>query len=73
MGKAAVDINKLSREEQLDLLDQLWQSLGRDPGILPLSQAHRQELDRRLDDLEEEGPIGIAWDDLVEQIRSRSR
>jgi len=73
MGKAAVDINKLSRDEQLELLDQLWQSLGRDPGILPLTQAHRRELDRRLDDLEEEGPLGIAWDDLVEQIRARSR
>jgi putative addiction module component (TIGR02574 family) len=73
MGKAAVDISKLSRDEQLELLDQLWQSLGRDPGILPLTQAHRQELDRRLDDLDEEGPVGIAWDDLVEQIRARSR
>lgn len=73
MGKAAVDISKLSRDEQLELLDQLWQSLGRDPGILPLTQAHRQELDRRLDDLEEEGPVGIAWDDLVDRIRARSR
>ena len=73
MGKAAVDISKLSRDEQLELLDQLWQSLGRDPGILPLTQAHRQELDRRLDDLEDEGPVGIAWDDLVDQIRARSR
>jgi len=73
MGKAAVDISKLSRDEQLELLDQLWQSLGRDPGILPLTQAHKQELDRRLDDLEEEGAVGIAWDDLVEQIRARSQ
>jgi putative addiction module component (TIGR02574 family) len=73
MGKAAVDIDKLSRDQQLELLDQLWQSLGRDPGILPLTQAHRQELDRRLDDFDEEGPVGIAWDDLVEQIRARSR
>jgi putative addiction module component (TIGR02574 family) len=73
MGKAAVDISKLSREEQLELLDQLWESLGRDSGILPLTHAHRQELDRRLDDLEEEGPVGIAWDDLVDQIRARSR
>ena len=73
MGKAAVDIDALSRDEQLELLDQLWQSLGRDPGILPLTQAHKDELDRRLDDLESEGPVGIAWDDLVEQIRTRSR
>lgn len=73
MGKAAVDINTLSRDEQLELLDQLWQSLGRDPAILPLTQAHKNELDRRLDDLEDEGPVGVAWDDLVEQIRTRPR
>jgi putative addiction module component (TIGR02574 family) len=73
MGKAAVDIKKLSHDEQLELLDELWQSLGHDPDILPLPHAHRQELDRRLDDLEEEGPLGIAWDDVADQIRARSR
>lgn len=73
MVKAALDIGTLSRDEQLQLLDQLWQSLGRDPGILPLTQAHRRELDRRLDELDQEGPVGIGWDDLVEQIRARAR
>jgi len=73
MGKAAVDIKTLSRDEQLELLYQLWRSLGRDPEVLPLNQGHRQELDRRLDDLEAEGPVGIAWDELVDQIRARSR
>ncbi len=73
MGNAAVDISRLSRDEQLELLDQLWESLGRDPQVLPLTEAHRQELDRRLDDLEGEGPVGIAWDELVDQIRSRPR
>jgi hypothetical protein len=36
MGAAALDIGQLSRDEQLDLLDQLWQALGRDPRALPL-------------------------------------
>jgi hypothetical protein len=35
LGKPAVDIRALSRAEQLELLDQLWESLGRDPGVLP--------------------------------------
>lgn len=47
--------------------------LGRDPKVLPLTEAHREELDRRLDDLEAEGPVGIPWDELVDQIRARSR
>ena len=68
-----MDINQLTRDEQLDLLDQLWEQLGRDPKALPLSDAQRQELDRRLDDLEASGPVGIPWEELVAQIRARSR
>jgi putative addiction module component (TIGR02574 family) len=52
MGKVALDIKRLSRDEQLDLLDQLWESLGRDPEAFPLTDSQREELDRRLDELE---------------------
>ncbi|MDX2167260.1 MAG: addiction module protein [Deltaproteobacteria bacterium] len=72
-GKPALDVDMRSCVEQLELLDQLWPSLKRDPGVLPVTAPHRQELDRRLDELEEEGAVGIPWDDLVRQIRPRSR
>jgi putative addiction module component (TIGR02574 family) len=55
MGKVALDIKRLSRDEQLDLLDQLWETLGRDPEAFPLTDSQREELDRRLDELEAEG------------------
>jgi putative addiction module component (TIGR02574 family) len=71
MGKAALDITRLSRDEQLDLLDQLWESLGRDPEALPLSDAQRAELDRRLDELEAEGPVGLTWEEVIPQARAR--
>ena len=73
MGKPAVDVGLLSEDERLDLLDLLWENLGRDPHALPLSEAQRTELDRRLDDLDKEGPVGISWDELVAQIRARAR
>ncbi|WP_437898283.1 addiction module protein [Sorangium sp. So ce124] len=73
MGRAALDITRLSRDEQLDLLDELWASLGRDPDALPLSDAQHVELDRRLDELEAEGPVGLTWDEVVAQARARSR
>ncbi|MGK3966108.1 addiction module protein [Sorangium sp. So ce118] len=47
--------------------------LGRDPDALPLSEAQRAELDRRLDELEAEGPIGFTWDEVVVQARARAR
>jgi putative addiction module component (TIGR02574 family) len=73
MGKVALDIKRLSRDEQLDLLDQLWESLGRDPEAFPLTDSQREELDRRLDELEAEGPTGLSWDEVVSQVRTRSR
>jgi putative addiction module component (TIGR02574 family) len=73
MGKPAVDVGLLSDDERLELLDRLWESLGRDPRALPLSAGQRAELDRRLDDLEKEGPVGIPWDEVVAQIRARAR
>jgi putative addiction module component (TIGR02574 family) len=73
MGKAAIDITRLTRDEQLALLDDLWSELGRDPSALPLTEAQREDLDRRLDELEAEGPVGVSWEEAVRQIRSRPK
>jgi putative addiction module component (TIGR02574 family) len=73
MAKSALDISRLSREEQLDLLDRLWENLGRDPKAFPLTEFQQQELDRRLDELEVEGPTGLSWDEVVAQVRAHSR
>lgn len=73
MGNPALDITQLSRDQQLDLLDRLWENLGRDPDALPLSEAQRAELDRRLDELDAEGPTGLTWDEVVAQSRTRPR
>ena len=38
-----------------------------------LTDEQRQELDRRLDDLEHSGAKGIPWEEVLEQIRNRPR
>lgn len=73
MSKPGLDIEALTPEERLSLLEQLWDSLATQPEAVPLTQAQRAELDRRLDDLEAEGPVGIPWDEVLSRIRSRSR
>ena len=73
MGNAsALNISVLSREEKLELLDRLWESLGQDPDALPLTGAQHDELDRRLDELEDEGPTGLSWDEVVSRAQARS-
>ena len=55
------------------MIEELWDSLSEQPGNVPLTDEQRQELDRRLDDLERSGPKGIPWEEVLEQIRKRPR
>lgn len=73
MGKPALNISDLSPEERLRLIEELWDSLSDEPENVPLTNAQREELDRRLDDLEHSGPEGIPWDQVLQQIRSRPK
>ena len=72
MGKPAIEIEQLSKDERLRLLDALWESLRQTPDEVPLLPGQREELDRSLDELDQEGPSGIPWDDVVRNIKDRS-
>jgi len=71
MSKPAINIDDLNPEERLRMIEALWDSLSKQPGNVPLTDAQREELDRRLDDLEHSGPEGIPWDEVLQQIRTR--
>ncbi len=73
MKKPSPDIEALTPDERLSLLERLWDSLATQPETMPMTDAQRAELDRRLDDLEREGPVGIPWDTVLSHIRSRRR
>ena len=73
MSTHPVDISKLTPEQRLRLLEELWENLNRDPSFVPLTEAQRQELDRRLDDLESDDLAGIPWDEILAKIRGRGR
>ena len=69
VARPALDIAKLTPAERLQLVEELWDSLSDTPEAVPVTDAQRVELDRRLDDLEQEGPSGIPWDEVVRRIR----
>jgi putative addiction module component (TIGR02574 family) len=60
-----IDIEALTREERLELMERLWDSLASSPEMIPLTDTQREELDRRLDDLEREGPVRISVEDVL--------
>jgi putative addiction module component (TIGR02574 family) len=65
-----IDIISLSSEERLRLLEELWDSLSATPEAIPLTTAQREELDRRLDELDQQGPGDIPWEDALHRVRS---
>lgn len=71
MSKPSLNLGDLSAEERLRLLEQVWESLSKTPEAVPLTDAQREELDWRLDDLERAGAEGIPWEEVLQQIRTR--
>ena len=71
MSRRGLDIASLTREERLSLLEELWDSLAAVPEAVPLTEPQRAELDRRLEDLDREGPVGIPWEEVLSRIRNR--
>jgi putative addiction module component (TIGR02574 family) len=73
MPTSHIDIGRLSVDERLGLVEELWASLAEKPHAIPMTSAQRAELDRRLDAVERDGPVGIAWDDMVAKLRATGR
>ena len=71
MAKPNIDINELSPDERLDLIGDLWDSLNSKPDALALTDAQREELDHRIDDMDRDETLGIPWQDVLKQIRER--
>lgn len=67
-----LQIEKLSTEERLRLIEQLWESLRVSPEAIPLTDAQRAELDRRLDELDRGDVEGIPWNEVLRRIKNRS-
>ena len=74
MADHGIDLEALSVQEQLDLLDQLWERLGCSPGLFPLTDEQRDELDARSDELDRDlsagRPAGIPWEEVLTRIKS---
>ncbi len=77
MANSSPKIEELSPDERLELLEELWESLRQSPDNVPLTSTQREELDRRLDELESDvsrgEELGIPWDVVLEQIRKHPR
>jgi putative addiction module component (TIGR02574 family) len=69
MSDLAPELARLSPRERLDLIESLWESL--DDRDLPVTDAQRAELDRRIASLDQDRQQSIPWDQLREELRQR--
>ena len=72
MTSPTIDIDKLAPEERLRLIGDLWESLRATPEAVPITQAQRNELDRRLDDVERGTGDSVSWGDITRRFDHRS-
>jgi putative addiction module component (TIGR02574 family) len=74
MDEPSVRIESLSKDERLDLLERLWESLSRTPSDVPVTSAHLAELDRRSEaldcDVAKQSALGVPWDEVARQLRT---
>jgi putative addiction module component (TIGR02574 family) len=68
-GLDSDELARLSPEERLALIGQLWDSL-RDTDV-PLPKAQQAELSRRLSSLDQDRSQAITWEQLRDELARR--
>jgi putative addiction module component (TIGR02574 family) len=67
----SLGIDRLSVEERLQLVQEIWDSLGSDAERLPLSDAQIRELDRRIATLDADPGAVIPWEAVEARAMKR--
>jgi putative addiction module component (TIGR02574 family) len=65
-----IDISNLSRDERIELMSRIWQSLAAEPEKIALTPKQKEVLDQRLAKLDEYGSTGIPATEVFEKLRA---
>ena len=63
------DLLELSISERIQLVADLWDSIATVPEAVSLTEAQKEELDRRLDAYHKNPDAGSPWESVKERIR----
>ena len=69
MSTQISDILQLTVAERIQLAEDIWDSVAAFPESVPLTDAQKEELDRRLQAHAQNPNEGISWDELKEKLR----
>ncbi|MEO8336316.1 MAG: addiction module protein [bacterium] len=75
MGEPAFDYRALPIEERLRLVEDIWDSIAEEanvnPDVLPLTDAQRAELDRRIAEADAHPEDTIPWEQVRAELFKR--
>ncbi len=67
----SLGIDRLSVDDRIELVTAIWDSIAKDPKDLPVSDAVKAELDRRLDRHKTHPEEVVDWEDTLTDQRER--
>ena len=72
MRKVTVeDTLGMSVSERIKLAQDIWDSIALDPAAVPVLEAERQEIKRRLDEHDCDPQATVPWDEVKMQVLRR--
>ena len=67
----AEEIRRLSVDERIHLVQDIWDGIAAETEPLPLSDAERGEIARRIAEYERDPSTAIPWEDALATLRER--
>ena len=64
------EAKKLSIAERINLVEEIWDSIAEENGCFELSEAQKQELDRRLESFRANPSQGRTWEEIKSEFLS---
>jgi putative addiction module component (TIGR02574 family) len=69
MAKVSIaDVLELSISERIQLAEDIWDSIAATPRSIVLTEAQREELDRRMEDYQRNPEEGTSWETVKNRI-----
>lgn len=68
MNTQVADILELSVAEKIQIVEDIWDSISQNPEQLPVSEAEKLELDKRLESYKQNPNEGIEWETLKKNL-----
>jgi len=65
------ELVKLSVAERIELVEDIWDSIAATPDLLPVTDAQRQALDRRLADYRDHPDDVRAWQEVRSSLTKK--